>query len=118
VAVEAAQLRRTRRGSENERRGVEARAAGWHAQEQGLAQVVHWCRRVAGNLDRFTDAERRTTLLALQAEVRLYKHGHDPRAEVTLHFPVSSVRAMPLVDADCVARNTMRAAVARGSRVR
>jgi site-specific DNA recombinase len=96
--AEIAQLRRTRRGLENERIGAEAKAAGWHAQERGLTEVVDWCRRVAGKLDRFTDAQRRATLLALQAEVRLYKAGHTPRAEVTLHFPVSGVREMPLVD--------------------
>jgi DNA invertase Pin-like site-specific DNA recombinase len=98
LLAEIAKLRRTRRGLENERVGVEARAASWHAQERGLTEVVDWCRRVAGNLDRFTDAQRRATLLALQAEVRLYRVGHQPRAEVTLHFPVSGLRTMPLVD--------------------
>jgi site-specific DNA recombinase len=105
LAAEVAQLRRDRRVLESERRGVEARAAGWHAQEQGLTQAVDWCQRVAGNLDALTFEERRGILVALRAEVRLYKSGHDPRADVTLHLPLSGARAMPVEGVGYVPRN-------------
>jgi site-specific DNA recombinase len=106
LAAEVNELRRTRRTLEAERAGAEARASTWHAQLTGLEHALAWCANVAGNLDAFTQDERRELLLlGLRTEVTLYKHGHDPRAEVVVHLPLSGALTLPIGDADSVDRH-------------
>jgi site-specific DNA recombinase len=109
LAAEINALRRERRDVEAERVGAEVRASGWHRQQEGLQQTLDWCQRVSGNLAGFTFAERRATLLALRAEVRLYKSDHDPRAELTLHLPVSGARVLALGAPDSVNQQSSNA---------
>jgi hypothetical protein len=52
--------------------------------------------RVSGNLDRFTFAQRRQTLLTLKAEVLLYKVDRMPRVEFAFSLPLSG--AVSLTD--------------------
>jgi site-specific DNA recombinase len=101
LAAEINQLRRDRRVLEAERVGIEVRASGWHRQQEGLQQTLDWAARVSGNLASFDFDQRRATLLALRAEVLLYKAGHDPRAEITLHLPVSGTQMLAIGTPDC-----------------
>jgi DNA invertase Pin-like site-specific DNA recombinase len=96
LAAEVTQLRQSRRVLEAERRAAEARTAGWGDQQRGLQRTLDWCARVAGNLETFTDTEKRETLLALGADVVLYRAGHTPRAERVLHLPLSGGLALSL----------------------
>jgi site-specific DNA recombinase len=97
VAAEVTLLCQQERKLEAERVATVAHFADWREQQEGLQQTLDWCARVAGNLDTFTLAERRQTLLTLKAEVRLYRVGHTPyRAELTIHLPLSGALALEL----------------------
>jgi DNA invertase Pin-like site-specific DNA recombinase len=94
VAAEVALLRKQERDLEVERAATQAHFADWQAQQAGLEQTLDWCVRWAGNLDALTLAERCATLLALKADVCLWRADHTPRAEMTITLPLSGARIL------------------------
>ncbi len=98
LAAEVGELRKSRRTLEAERVATVARTGDWREKQHGLERTLDWCARVAGNLDTFTAEERRQTVLTLRAEATLYRHDHTPRAELTIHLPLSGAVALPLGD--------------------
>jgi site-specific DNA recombinase len=98
LAAEVGELRKGRRTLEAERVATVARTGDWREKQHGLERTLDWCARVAGNLDTFTAEERRQTVLTLRAEATLYRHDHTPRAELTIHLPLSGAVALPLGD--------------------
>jgi hypothetical protein len=59
-----------------------AHFATWREQAEGLERTLDWVARVGANLNGLTYDERRATLMALRATVRLYRTGHEPRVEL------------------------------------
>ncbi|MGZ3581573.1 MAG: recombinase family protein [Ktedonobacterales bacterium] len=103
LAAEVSELRKARRVLEAERVAAAARTTGWRDQQQGLERLVDWCERVAGNLETFTAEERRNTLLTLHAVVAVYRRDHTPRAELTIHLPLSGALALSMGVCDSAA---------------
>lgn len=85
-----------RRQYEAERVAAQVTYAKWQQTQDGLEQALDWCERVGENLGGFTFAERRALLITLQADVRLYRADHLPRAELVIHLPVSGAQALAL----------------------
>ncbi|HEX9412110.1 MAG TPA: hypothetical protein VF916_01275, partial [Ktedonobacterales bacterium] len=99
LAAETRLLLQQRRDLEAERAKTSAHYASWHQDEAGLQRTMDWCQRWGQNLDHFTFAERRDTLLTLKVDVRLYRKDHTPRAELTLVLPLSGALTLDLADA-------------------
>jgi hypothetical protein len=91
VAAEVTLLRRRERDLETEHAATLAHFADWEQVRDGLARTLDWTARVAGNLDAFTFAERRQTLLTLGAEIVLYGADRRPRVELSLCLPLSGI---------------------------
>lgn len=89
LAGEINTLAALRREHDAERAKAVIHYAQWQEQQEGLAQSLDWCARVGQDLASFTYDEKRATLRALQADVRLYKSGHMPRASLAIHLPLS-----------------------------
>jgi site-specific DNA recombinase len=100
VAAEVTLLRRDERKLEAERVTTAAYYSDWTTQQDGLQHVRDYCARVAGNLDTLTLAERRQALFTLHAEVRLYRADHSPRAELTIHLPLTGTLSTDLLGAE------------------
>jgi site-specific DNA recombinase len=94
VAGEVSALRRQQDRLEAERVATLAHYADWRAQQEGLERVIDWCHLVGAHLDAATYQDKRNILLALRAEVKLYRADHTPRAELAIHLPLSG--ALPL----------------------
>jgi site-specific DNA recombinase len=58
----------------------------WQATKDRLAALDTHCRRVAGNLETMTYAEKRDLLTALDVRVLLYRADHTPRWEFSADF--------------------------------
>jgi hypothetical protein len=96
LAGEINTLAALRREHEDERAKAVIHYAQWQEQQDGLARTLDWCARVGQKLEGFAYDEKRATLRSLQADVRLYKSGHTPRATLTIHLPMSGEHALDL----------------------
>jgi len=67
-----------------------------------LKNVTDWCLHVASRLREFSFEEKRLALEALQAEVRVYRSGHEPRAELIAKIPLQGEVCVSLSSAGCV----------------
>jgi site-specific DNA recombinase len=65
-----------------ERKLVQARHQTWQRSRDQLLELETWCGSVAAKLAGFSYEQRRTALLALRIEVRVWRQGHEPRYEV------------------------------------
>jgi site-specific DNA recombinase len=100
LAAEVKKLREDLRTHEAERVAINARLGTWRNQQDGLERTLDWCARVSGNIAAFTAEQRRETLIAMRAEVKLYRSDHTPRAELTVHLPLSGATSYPVVCVD------------------
>jgi site-specific DNA recombinase len=100
VAAEVTDLRKRLVSLETERAAAEQHYATWQLTQAGLESALEWCQRVGENLDTFTYHEKRATLLTLRTDVRLYPTDHTPRAELTIHLPLSGAIALDLSTLD------------------
>lgn len=94
VAAEVKQLIVQRTAAEAARAEATRHYANWQEQREGLVRALDWCARVAGNLDTFTYDEKRFLLTTLRVDVRLYRVGHEPRAELIIHLPISGAHVL------------------------
>jgi site-specific DNA recombinase len=102
LAGEINTLAAQRRQNEAERANAVMHYAEWQEQQDGLAQTLDWCARVGQDVESFTYDEKRATLRALKADVRLYKTGHTPRAVLAIRLPLSGGRTLDLdIGANC-----------------
>jgi site-specific DNA recombinase len=89
IAGDVKLLLEQRSALEAERSAAQTHYAQWQQDKAGLERLVDWCQRVGDNLEAMTYDQRRGTLLALKAEVKLYRAEHEPRAEMTITLPLS-----------------------------
>lgn len=100
LAAEVGELRKALRTHEAERVAITSRLGTWRDVQDGLTRTLDYCARVAGNIASFTAEERRETLVAMRAEITLYRSDHRPRAELTLRLPLSGATTYPVVCGD------------------
>jgi hypothetical protein len=91
LAAEIDHLAAHRRALEGERAATEHHYAQFRQQREGLERVLDAFQRVGDKLDTMPYDMRRLTLHALQATVLLYRtdRADGPRAELTIHLPLS-----------------------------
>jgi hypothetical protein len=90
VREKLAALTQQRAQLEQERAAVERRRAIWAEAQARLTELEAWCRTVAANLPTLNYAERRTALVALGIQARLYRADHTPRYEIRASIPLGA----------------------------
>jgi len=80
-----------------ERDTIAARQATWQAAQDRLADLQAWVGIVATNLDGLAYQEKRDLLAALDVKVKLYRHDHAPRYEITASIPLDAAPSENIV---------------------
>ena len=86
LIVEIEALTKELRHLEKDRDAVKAVREGWAAAQHQLEDLEYWCRLQAANLGTLTYEQKRLALHALNAEVRVWATGHNPRYAISLHL--------------------------------
>src|SRR5258708_18949886 len=74
-----------KRATESERNKLQALAAQWEQEREGLEMLVTQTAHVAEVIDAWGYAEKRAALFALKADVILHEPGYTPRVELGIN---------------------------------
>ncbi len=86
LVVEIEALTKQLRQLERDQDDIRAVRAGWEAAQHRLEDLEFWCRLQAANLGTLTYEQKRLALHAMNAEVRVWAIGHDPRYAISLQL--------------------------------
>lgn len=88
VKLELLGLSEQRQKLQVEREALLRRQASWHDAHGRLGALQAWCGRVAGRVGKLDYEGKRLALRALGVQVKLYRHDHTPRYEITANIPL------------------------------